>query len=155
MNDLIACHKSFEVTPNIPLTQTTAILAAEYYYQLREAALSREYLEKAADIYMNFRLSARFLAEKAECLSMLKEINRDLYRLLDIKSYTRTGPDLLAQSEKEILSFIAQGFSNKQISQQLFIGTGTTKWHINNIFCKLHSKRRSQAVAQAKKIGLL
>lgn len=155
MNDLIACHKSLETSPNIPFTQTAAILAAEYYYQLRETAICREYLEKAADIFMNCRMSARFLIEKAGCLSMLKEINRDIYRLLDIKTETETVSDLLTQREKEILSLIAQGFSNQQISQQLYIGTGTTKWHINNIFGKLNSKRRSQAVAQAKKLGLL
>jgi ATP/maltotriose-dependent transcriptional regulator MalT len=50
---------------------------------------------------------------------------------------------------------MALGLSNKQISNQLCIGIGTIKWHINNIFNKLHVKRRSQAVAQARKLGLL
>jgi len=61
----------------------------------------------------------------------------------------------LTPREKEILSLMAQGMSNKQIAHHLYIGIGTAKWHINNIYGKLHVKRRSQAVAQARKLGLL
>lgn len=155
MNDLIAWQESPDTVKNVPFTQTAAILTAEYYYRMREMAYCREYLEKAVAIYTNFRLSARFLIEKAECLSLLREINRDLYRLLKSRAVLQEASGALTQREREILSLMAMGLSNKQISHQLYIGISTIKWHINNIFGKLHVKRRSQAVAQARKLGML
>jgi LuxR family maltose regulon positive regulatory protein len=155
MNDLIAWQESPATVKNVPFAQTAAILTAEYYYQLREMAYCREYLEKAVAIYTNYRLSARFLIEKVECLNLLKEINRDLYHLVNSRWDVEAALVSLTQREHEILSLMALGLSNKQISNQLCIGIGTIKWHINNIFNKLHVKRRSQAVAQARKLGLL
>ena len=155
MNDLIAWQESPATVKNVPFAQTAAILTAEYYYQLREMAYCREYLEKAVAIYTNYRLSARFLIEKVECLNLLKEINRDLYHLVNSRWDVEAIPVSLTQREHEILSLMALGLSSKQISNQLCIGAGTIKWHVNNIFNKLHVKRRSQAVAQARKLGLL
>lgn len=153
MNDLIALQESPDTTRNIPFMQTTCILAAEYYYQMREMGYCSEYLEKAVEIYTNYRLSARFLLERAECLSLLREMNRDLYRLVR-RNMKNTSMALTAR-EIEILSLMAQGLSNSQISSRLCIGASTTKWHIDNILAKLRVRRRSQAVAQARKLGLL
>jgi len=61
----------------------------------------------------------------------------------------------LTPRELEILSLMAQGLSNSQISSMLCIGISTTKWHVNNILLKLHARRRSQAVAHARKLGLI
>ena len=87
-------------------------------------------------------------------LNLLK-INRDLYHLVNSRWDVEAIPVSLTQREHEILSLMALGLSSKQISNQLCIGAGTIKWHVNNIFNKLHVKRRSQAVAQARKLGLL
>jgi len=155
MNDLISWEESPDTVKNIPFLQTAAILTAEYYYQLRETDYCREYLEKAAEIYTNCRLSARFLIEKAECLILLKEINRDLYRIVNSAKNKKRTPEALTPRELEILSLMAQGLSNSQISSMLCIGISTTKWHVNNILLKLHARRRSQAVAHARKLGLI
>lgn len=155
MNDLIAWFDSPDAAKNVPFAQSAAILIAEYYYQMREMNYCREYLEKAVDIYTNSRLAVRFLIEKAECLTLLRETNRDLYRLQKSRMRRQAALGALTPREKEILSLMAQGMSNKQIAHHLYIGIGTAKWHINNIYGKLHVKRRSQAVAQARKLGLL
>ena len=153
MDNLLACQKSLESIGNVPNSQSADILVSEYFYHKGDMASSKEYLLKAVAIYDTHRLSARFLIEKADCLSLLKDINKDLFNLIDKK--TEQGSTLLTQRELEILGLIAQGYSNEQISKQLYIGIGTTKWHINNIFSKLEVKRRSQAIAQARKAGLL
>jgi DNA-binding CsgD family transcriptional regulator len=52
----------------------------------------------------------------------------------------------LSRRELEILGFIGQGFSNREISQELILSEHSVRTHVYNIFTKLSIKRRSQAV---------
>ena len=61
----------------------------------------------------------------------------------------------LSQRELEILQLIAQGLSNRQISQRLFLALNTVKGHNRKIFGKLQVQRRTEAVARARELGLL
>jgi len=60
----------------------------------------------------------------------------------------------LSERELELLALVAEGLSNQQIADRLFISVGTTKWHLNNIFSKLGVSRRSEAVARMRELGL-
>ncbi|MCO6451100.1 MAG: hypothetical protein J5I90_09975 [Caldilineales bacterium] len=61
----------------------------------------------------------------------------------------------LTERELEILAFIAQGASNQEIANQLFLSVGTVKNHISHILGKLGAQNRTEAVAVARHIGLL
>jgi len=61
----------------------------------------------------------------------------------------------LSSRELAVLRLIAQGCSNQQISEQLFISLHTVKTHASHINSKLGVERRTQAVARAKELGLL
>lgn len=61
----------------------------------------------------------------------------------------------LSSRELDVLKCIAQGYSNQQISEALFISLHTVKSHARRINHKLGVARRTQAVAQAKLMGLL
>jgi LuxR family maltose regulon positive regulatory protein len=61
----------------------------------------------------------------------------------------------LSGRELEVLHLIAQGLSNREISEWLFIALTTVKGHNRIIFDKLQVKRRTEAVARARKLGLL
>jgi two-component system, NarL family, response regulator LiaR len=67
---------------------------------------------------------------------------------------TLNSNDLLTDRETDILSHIVMGHSNKEMAEKLFISENTVKKHINNIYSKLGVKRRSQAIAKAKELGL-
>ncbi|MGW4873131.1 response regulator [Streptomyces chartreusis] len=54
----------------------------------------------------------------------------------------------LSTREVEIMDLIASGMTNQQIAATCFIAEKTVKNHINRIFAKLHSNRRSEAVAK-------
>ncbi len=54
-----------------------------------------------------------------------------------------------------MLGLIAQGCSNQEIGEQLFISLHTVKTHARRINGKLRVARRTQAVARAKALGLL
>ena len=57
--------------------------------------------------------------------------------------------------ELEILTLIAQGFSNREIATQLFVSENTVKTHCARAFDKLGAVRRTQTVQRGKELGLL
>ncbi|MCR8842065.1 LuxR C-terminal-related transcriptional regulator [Paenibacillus sp. SC116] len=61
----------------------------------------------------------------------------------------------LSVRELEVLHLIAQGLSNHEISERLFIALTTVKGHNRVIFDKLQVKRRTEAVARARQLGLI
>ncbi len=61
----------------------------------------------------------------------------------------------LTSRELEILELIKEGLSNEAIANQLFLSLGTVKWHTTNIYGKLGVRRRTEAVAQARKLKLI
>ncbi|MAS33626.1 MAG: LuxR family transcriptional regulator [Anaerolineaceae bacterium] len=65
------------------------------------------------------------------------------------------GIDALSQREIEVLQLIANGLTNQDIADQLYLSLHTVKVHARNIYSKLAVKNRTQAVAQAKSLGIL
>jgi LuxR family maltose regulon positive regulatory protein len=61
----------------------------------------------------------------------------------------------LSQRELEVLSLMAQGLTNADIAGRLFITLNTVKVHTRNINGKLDAHNRTQAVAKARKLGIL
>ena len=57
--------------------------------------------------------------------------------------------------EMEILELIAQGMSNREIAEKLFLSENTVKTHSSRVFDKLGARRRTQAVQLGKEFGLL
>lgn len=57
--------------------------------------------------------------------------------------------------EHEVLKRIAEGLSNKEIGNRLFLSESTVKTHVSNILLKLNAKRRTQAIQIAKKERIL
>ena len=65
------------------------------------------------------------------------------------------GENRLSQRETQVLELVAQGNSNQQIADLLFISLHTVKTHARRINGKLGVERRTQAVAKAKVLGIL
>ena len=63
--------------------------------------------------------------------------------------------EALSEREIEVLLLVADGASNREIAEQLFISIGTVKKHINNMFLKLDAHSRTQATAIARDLNLL
>ena len=61
----------------------------------------------------------------------------------------------LSSREAEVLEGIAEGLSNKEIGEKLFLSESTIKSHSANLFAKLNVNRRTQAVQKAREMGLL
>lgn len=61
----------------------------------------------------------------------------------------------IRKRELEVLELMAQGFSNQEIADKLFVSLNTVKTHSANLFIKLDAKRRTQAVQRAKDLQLI
>ncbi|MBT7155634.1 MAG: helix-turn-helix transcriptional regulator [Deltaproteobacteria bacterium] len=61
----------------------------------------------------------------------------------------------LSQREQEVLQLVARGFSNREISERLYLALTTVKGHNSNIFGKLQVKSRTEAIVRARELGLI
>jgi DNA-binding CsgD family transcriptional regulator len=61
----------------------------------------------------------------------------------------------ITQREHEILGLIAEGLSNREIGERLFVSENTVKTHSSRLFDKLGVNRRVQAVQKGKDLGLI
>ncbi len=92
------------------------------------------------------RLLTAFAGEKKVRDSVLAESASSLSPLL-------TEP--LSRRELEVLRLLAEGLSNQEIGQRLFLALDTIKGHNRRIFEKLEAKRRTEAIARGRELGLL
>jgi DNA-binding NarL/FixJ family response regulator len=61
----------------------------------------------------------------------------------------------ISPREYEVLLEMANGLSNQEIADKLFVSLSTIKTHSTNIFIKLDAKRRTQAIQRAKELRLI
>ena len=61
----------------------------------------------------------------------------------------------LTEREQQVLHLIADGASNPDIAQRLFLSTHTVKDHTRTLYRKLHAKNRADAIVRAQRMGLL
>jgi DNA-binding NarL/FixJ family response regulator len=89
--------------------------------------------------------------------SVTRKVVAELTRLTERERVRREQPlvEPLSPREMEVLALLAQGLSNQEIADRLYIAPGTVKNHVSNILSKLNARDRTQAVLQAQEIGLL
>ena len=61
----------------------------------------------------------------------------------------------LSMRELEVLQVIAEGLSNQEVANRLYLSLHTVKVHARNIYAKLGVKNRTQAVAKGRTLGIL
>jgi DNA-binding NarL/FixJ family response regulator len=88
------------------------------------------------------------------------QVEHDDYRDPDVSTQSRQeerqwGPWSLTQRELEVLQLLAEGSTNGEISQRLYISPKTTKNHLAAIFQKLDVTNRTHALVRAVVMGLV
>ncbi|MGF1492546.1 MAG: response regulator transcription factor, partial [Microcoleaceae cyanobacterium] len=86
---------------------------------------------------------------------LLSQLSPILSLSTDPSSTNQTLVEPLSERELEVLNCLAEGLSNQDIAEKLVVSLATVKWHASNIYSKLTVKNRSQAVIQARKLGII
>jgi DNA-binding NarL/FixJ family response regulator len=61
----------------------------------------------------------------------------------------------LTERELEVLTLVAQGFQNSEIAARLFMSSRTAGHHVAAILRKLDARTRSEAAAEAARLGII
>lgn len=86
--------------------------------------------------------------------SLGQKLLREFARLRDARQTSATD-DELTEREKDVLTLVAQGATNKEIAAALHISENTVSFHMKNILGKLHLRNRAQVAAWASEHGFL
>jgi two-component system, NarL family, response regulator LiaR len=99
-------------------------------------------------------LTLKLTTPKVKTIIVEKEvyINSNDTFCLNEKEVAKLG---LSKRELEVLQLMAEGFSNGEIAERLFVSLHTIKTHTSNLFEKMDVKRRTQAVEKAKRLSLI
>ncbi|GAE32569.1 LuxR C-terminal-related transcriptional regulator [Halalkalibacter hemicellulosilyticus] len=116
-------------------------------------------------LFIDEGLPMKSLLTEAAIQGMIPDYTRKLKlafemerkRVLSQGKHTHNEPliEPLSERELKVLQLIAEGYSNQEISQILFIALDTVKGHNRRIYGKLQVQRRTEAVARAREYGLL
>jgi DNA-binding NarL/FixJ family response regulator len=107
-------------------------------------------LKAGATGYLLKRTEPKRILESIKELSqggspMSSNIARKLLTLF-VHEKAKTKKEVLSDRENEVLQLLADGLLYKEIAERLFIGHGTVRQHIHNIYEKLHVHNRTEAV---------
>lgn len=150
MDGIEATKKIIEQWPEAKIIIVTSFLDDEKVYPALEAGATSYMLKtsKASEI-------AEAIRSTHEGQSILEpEVTGKIMNRMREKSIDYLH-DQLTGREKEILLLVAQGKTNQEIAEQLFIALKTVKVHVSNILGKLEVSDRTQAVIYAFKHDLI
>jgi NarL family two-component system response regulator LiaR len=122
----------------------------EYRYFVRDMSLE-VYLGVVATLFTALGVWAGQRLTRRKVVIVNPDFQRPDFQRND-QELQRLG---ISKREYEVLELIAQGLSNQEIAEKLFVSLNTVKTHSSNLFLKLDARRRTQAVLRAKELGLL
>ena len=128
-----------------------ALKLAEYRFLVLEHSLEIyggivAVLFSALGIWFGLKLTRVKTVEVVREIPVVGPFVRDQARLEELGITPR---------ELEILEALAEGHSNREIAERLFVSENTVKTHAARLFDKLQARRRTQAVQRAKEAGLI
>jgi LuxR family maltose regulon positive regulatory protein len=147
------------------------VLQAAAWNGLSRAEKAREALEHALSLATGEGIVRPFLNSGGEIVPLLRQLRaREKFRapVSDILSAledrvepaageTAEGqsPDPFHQREVQILKLVSEGLRNREIGRRLFLSEETVKWYLKGLYCKLCVGTRTEAIAKARKLGLI
>ena len=153
MNGIEACRLIKSASPRVNVVMLTSFSEEEAVMSSIMAGASGYLLKNLgrADLLKSIRVVAQGqnLLDPAVTSKVMERL-----RQLTSKEQDRA-LDVISVREKEVLALIAQGLTNKEIAEKLFISENTARNHVSRILEKLGLARRSEAAAFAAQHGLL
>lgn len=151
MDGIETTRRLLEELPDCKVIVLTSYLDDEKMYPVIEAGAFSYLLKtsRASEIADAIRAAARgqSVLESQVASKMMNRFRRP--------AESKPLPhEELTEREMEVLQLIAQGKSNQEVADELFIGIKTVKYHLTNLFSKLGVEDRTQAAIYAHRHGL-
>lgn len=137
------------------------LLHSLYHYRVGRMVECKTFWDKAVESSERERILTPFKQFKELSKHMVQRENLTTFEICIRDFMVQKDPlkssliDHLSPREREILQLIANGLSNNQIGERLYISLSTVKGHNQKIFDKLGVKRRTEAVKKAQELGFL
>jgi DNA-binding NarL/FixJ family response regulator len=157
LDGVAATRQLHDVCPEVKIIILTTFDDEEYVFEgLRAGAVG--YLLK--DVPSEQLAEAIRAAARGEAFiqpSVTRKVVAEFARLTEREHRRREQPlvEPLSAREMEVLMLLAEGLSNQEIADRLYIAPGTVKNHVSNILSKLGVRDRTQAILRAQELGLL
>ncbi|MFE7093269.1 response regulator [Streptomyces erythrochromogenes] len=127
----------------------------EYVYEALRAGASGFLLKDASADQLAEAVRVVAAGEALLSPNITKRLITEFSRLGAPRAPSRARIDVLTERETEVLSLIAQGLSNAEISEHLVLAEQTVKTHVSRILVKLGLRDRTQAAVFAYECGLI
>lgn len=152
MDGIETTRRLMEEMPDCKVIVLTSYLDDEKMYPVIEAGAFSYLLKtsRASEIAEAIRAASRgqSVLESQVAAKMMNRFRRP--------AQSKPLPhEELTEREMEVLQLIAQGKSNQEVADELFIGVKTVKYHLTNLFSKLGVEDRTQAAIYAHRHGLV
>jgi DNA-binding NarL/FixJ family response regulator len=121
----------------------------EYVYEALRAGASGFLLKDATTVQLAHAVRVVAAGDALLAPSVTRRLIADFTRKPTSAAHSSAALDVLTSRETEVLTLIAQGMSNAEISAALSIAGDTTKTHVKRILAKLGLRDRAQAVVIA------
>ncbi|RLC54054.1 MAG: DNA-binding response regulator [Chloroflexi bacterium] len=157
LDGVAATRRLHKACPDVKVIILTTFDDDEYVFEgLRAGAVG--YLLK--DVPSEQLAEAIRAAARGEAFiqpSVARKVVAEFARLTEREHRRREQPlvEPLSARELEVLALVAEGLSNREIGERLFITPGTVKNHVSNVLAKLGVRDRTQAILRAQELGLL
>lgn len=117
---------------------------------------TRVYIDEGPPMAKLLREAARRGVRKEYCQRLLSALQQEERGQAPVSNGSEAGlAEPLSARELEVLQLLAEGYTNREIGERLYISLSTVKGHNANIFGKLLTKNRTEAVARARQLGIL
>lgn len=136
--------------PSVKILILTMHSEEDYLKRALQAGASGYVLKKAVDTELISAIESVLRGENYIYPSLSGVLFRDLFQEHSPKKEVA-----LSTRELEVLKYIAQGFTHQEIAEKLFVSVKTIETHKGRLSEKLGTKKRSELVRYAVKVGLI
>jgi len=152
MDGLEATREIKTSFPQIKVLVLTMHRSDEYFFEMLKAGASGYILKGAKTSEL---INAVRVVQQGEVFLYPTMTQKLVNGYLKLSEWDKEAGPLLSPREKEILSLLAEGYSNKEIADLLVISPSTVHSHRSNVMDKLGLNNRRELIQYARKRGLI
>lgn len=154
LNGLEATRQLRRELPSVRVLMLTVHGDDHYFFQALEAGASGYILKEAAAVELIAAIRAVAQGGVALYPPLARRLVED-YLLRVSTSAEREGHEKLSERERQVLAFIAQGYTNQEIADRLVLSVYTIQTHRARIMEKLNLRSKAQLMKYAIRMGFL